>query len=1184
MGESHTSTVPPLFIWGSSERFHAYKDTLAELGIPFDPALVSPPFFFETLENDYTLSEWIKTIRGFERVAIVGHNDIAALSAIRLCQSLGIRVPKDMAIVGFDNIDESRYVTPPLTTVRPPFYEMGLQAVDYLFDLLAGKSVPEITRLSTPLIVRRSCGCQDSTVTWASSGLRIRDESDAEATISIESLRDQLIAAIGHTCGSIRNAWSERFVNAFLGELRGGEEGAFLRDLEETLYEALLEGSDISIWQEAISALRRLSLPHVAASESRKAEDLFQQARVMVGAATQRQQVSAGQEIANRHNILQKIQDELIANFNIERLISALAVNLPRLRISGCYLSLYENPQPYRYPQAAPKDSRLLLALVDEGNRDEAREGTIFLSKKLIPDEIWPEGEAFVLAAHPIYFQANQLGFVLFKVGVEDGTVYETLRGLISSALEGAMLIQQEQKRGNQLRAAAIVSRASSSVVESDELIERAVTLISTHFGTAHVGLYLVDEASGAPTLRFASGEAVGRSDGSMLASVSDSLVRACVEDTRKRIGVGAASDATSLLSTDRSEMALPLASRGRVKGVLSVRCAVGDSFDDDEVKVLQTLSDQIANGLENASLFDAYKRAEGELKQERNLLRTIIDQIPEFIYVKDRQSRFLMANRQFALMKGLEKAELLIGKTDRDFFKPELAAEYFAEESKIMDDGLAMLDHEHCRSDDEGNTVWILTSKIPLRDNRDEIIGLVGVSRDITERKRNEEAMLRQSTQLQTALDVAGTVNALLDVERILKCVADLIRDKFGYYSVGIFLVEEDGTQAVLRAHSSAVTPDTQVGTISLEVGSQSMISYAISSSMPRIAQDVSADPFYLAVPGLPDTRSEAVFPMLVGEAPIGAIDVQSDKTEAFPPDTITVLKTMAYQIAIAVQNARLHADEQERSRELSEAYKALKDNQERSLLSEKMASLGRLTAGIAHEMNTPLAALRAALVELGNLTDEYEKSIGDPSVDSHDHAEIAEEMKASIKLANSAADRASGFVKGIKTQTRNIGQVESQLFNAVPVIEDSLLLLNHALLKAKCSLGFEHSSKRIDLIGSPGQLAQVLTNLVTNAIDASEEKGKGSIAIILEPRADGIELCVADKGMGIPPQNLSRIFDPLFTTKPIGQGTGLGLTIVHDIIVSEFGGKIDVASELGEGTTFTLSFPLPDGHLLQK
>ena len=361
------------------------------------------------------------------------------------------------------------------------------------------------------------------------------------------------------------------------------------------------------------------------------------------------------------------------------------------------------------------------------------------------------------------------------------------------------------------------------------------------------------------------------------------------------------------------------------------------------------------------------------------------------------------------------------------------------------------------------------------------------------------------------------------------------------------------------------------------LPLEEKSIVTRVLSTAEPYVCQDVKGDPHYRKYGPLPDTAAEAAFPLLIGSRVIGCLDVQSETRNSFPPGALTVLLTMASQIAISVQNGNLHAQEKARARELEAAYRTLKENTERGLVAEKMASLGRLTAGIAHEMNTLLAALRASLTEMETLVKEYRSAVGDPEITAEDHGEIAKEMLAAIGLANIAAERTAGFVRGIKTQTRTIAQAERQPFNAVPVIEEALLLLQHALRKANCTAAFTHAVAAAELTGSPGRMAQVVTNLVTNAIDACAEKNGGAITVRLVPRAEGIQLTVEDEGTGIEQQNLAKIFDPLFTTKPIGVGTGLGLAIVHDIVVGEFGGSVDVSSTPGKGTVFTLFFPTP-------
>jgi C4-dicarboxylate-specific signal transduction histidine kinase len=267
-------------------------------------------------------------------------------------------------------------------------------------------------------------------------------------------------------------------------------------------------------------------------------------------------------------------------------------------------------------------------------------------------------------------------------------------------------------------------------------------------------------------------------------------------------------------------------------------------------------------------------------------------------------------------------------------------------------------------------------------------------------------------------------------------------------------------------------------------------------------------------------------------------------------------------------VQQVQRHA------RELEQSYQALRANQERLLISEKMASLGRLTAGIVHEINSPLAAVRASLAKMGTLVTEYRASIDDPAMTPADHHEIAKEMLHSLRLSEKAAERVADFTRGIKAQTRNLEPSKPLRFNAVPVIQDALLLLGHALRQGNCTACFDPAKDVMELYGAPGQLAHAVTNLVTNAIEAARAKGGGAIRLRLEPVGEEIALHVQDEGCGIPEENLSKIFDPLFTTRPFGESAGLGLTIVHDIVTGKFGGSIEVVSRVGIGTTFTLRF----------
>jgi DNA-binding LacI/PurR family transcriptional regulator/signal transduction histidine kinase len=296
--------------------------------------------------------------------------------------------------------------------------------------------------------------------------------------------------------------------------------------------------------------------------------------------------------------------------------------------------------------------------------------------------------------------------------------------------------------------------------------------------------------------------------------------------------------------------------------------------------------------------------------------------------------------------------------------------------------------------------------------------------------------------------------------------------------------------------------------------------------------------------------------------------------------PQDGRIYEMLRAQLSSALQSALLVQQVESHARELEDAYHTLQKQQEMLLIVEKMASLGRLTAGIAHEMNTPLAAVRSALSTMTKLIQEYQDAIGDPEVTVDDHLEIAQEMQQIVALATKAAERASGFVHGIKSQTRALASQDHVLFDAVPVTREALLLLGHILRERKCEVVFESSEDAVEMHGAPGRFAQIVTNLVANAADASLSKGGGTITLRLVKRPNEVELQVIDLGCGIALEILPRIYDPMFTTKPFGQSTGLGLTIVHDIVTGGFGGTIEVSSKVGEGTTFTVHFPAIQGE----
>ena len=287
---------------------------------------------------------------------------------------------------------------------------------------------------------------------------------------------------------------------------------------------------------------------------------------------------------------------------------------------------------------------------------------------------------------------------------------------------------------------------------------------------------------------------------------------------------------------------------------------------------------------------------------------------------------------------------------------------------------------------------------------------------------------------------------------------------------------------------------------------------------------------------------------------------------------------------------NAQLLALNAGLTERVTDRETALEQSKERLIAADRLASLGQLTGGIAHEVNTPLAAMNF-LHQANNLSDEYKNSIGAPGVTNADHLEIANELKGNISSAQTTLERLGEFVRSIRNQGRSLG-AGSTSYNLVSVVRDTVNMLEFEARKVQVNVRFESSGDSVMIHGEPGRIAQIVQNLVGNAIHACESRRApgGSVVTVRLARqptgqtqgmgvpvpSERVVLSVQDNGSGIPPEVLPRIFEPLYSTKEIGRGTGLGLSIIRDIVTGHLGGEINLETNMGQGTTFTVSFPV--------
>jgi len=308
-----------------------------------------------------------------------------------------------------------------------------------------------------------------------------------------------------------------------------------------------------------------------------------------------------------------------------------------------------------------------------------------------------------------------------------------------------------------------------------------------------------------------------------------------------------------------------------------------------------------------------------------------------------------------------------------------------------------------------------------------------------------------------------------------------------------------------------------------------------------------------------------------------------------------ITLRRLAEEKVAERTRSLRLSQKTlEEQSEKLRDTNQKLKDNQAQLVHSEKMASLGQLAAGIAHEINNPLGFIQSNLTTLDDYIEVFKQlfkhySELTKSIDESDEELLLEALAAIQNLREeedidyviqdvdlllveslNGAERVKEIVKSLKSFAR-IDEADLKEADLNEGIEATLRIIWNEL-KYKCKV--EKNLQKLPPIRCfPGQLNQVFMNLIVNAAQAIEEKGM----VTIETEATDTEILVriSDTGKGIPEENIPKLFNPFFTTKPVGEGTGLGLSISYGII-QKHNGKIEVESEVGKGTTFTIHIPI--------
>jgi two-component system, NtrC family, sensor kinase len=449
----------------------------------------------------------------------------------------------------------------------------------------------------------------------------------------------------------------------------------------------------------------------------------------------------------------------------------------------------------------------------------------------------------------------------------------------------------------------------------------------------------------------------------------------------------------------------------------------------------------------------------------------------------------------------------------------------------------------------------------------------------------------LSESLQQQTATsDVLKVISrSAFDLQTVLQTLVESAA-RLCDADQATILREKDG--AFYRAEAYGFTREFMdyVKDIPIQAERGSASGRALLEGRVVHIADVKADPEYTLVEAqrLGDYRTILCVPMLREGAPIGVMILTRSEVRPFTDKQIELVTTFADQAAIAIENVRLFESVEARTRELAASLDDLRTTQDRLVQTQKLASLGQLTAGIAHEIKNPLNFVNNFSVVSTELIDELQDTVKGP-IDDKARAEIkalTDTLKENLDKVVQHGKRADAIVKNMLLHSRE-GAGEHRLVDINALVEESLNLAYHGARAEKQGFNitlersFDPAAGEVDIF--PQEITRALLNLISNGFYAATKRKADANGGDYEPTltaatkslGDRVEIRIRDNGTGVPPEVREKMFNPFFTTKPAGEGTGLGLSISHDIVVKQHAGSIEVDTQPGKFTEIRIVLP---------
>jgi len=586
--------------------------------------------------------------------------------------------------------------------------------------------------------------------------------------------------------------------------------------------------------------------------------------------------------------------------------------------------------------------------------------------------------------------------------------------------------------------------------------------------------------------------------------------------------------------------LGIPLRSKQIVSGVIAIQ-----SYDqriritEQHKEILTVIATQISSAIERFL-------AEREIQK----FKLGLERSDSAVFITDLEGTIQYANLAFEKIYGFSPEEA-IGKTPRVLKSGVTSEEQYKAFWETLLSG-ETVSEELTNKTKSGVLIPIAATNSPILDESGKIIGFLAVHQDITERKLSEETLKRRNDYLAASSEIGRLVTSTLDLNTIFTRTVNLISERFGFYYAAIYIIEETGFNAVLREATGEAGEKMKAQRYSIVVGSNSILGKVAESIEPVLANDTDLESLYIPNPYLLETRSEVAIPLRIGSRAVGVIDIQSTQAYAFTNDDLSVLQSLADQVAVAIDNAR--------SYELSQQL--IKDLREVDQLKSQFL------ANMSHELRTPLNSI------IG-FSRVIIKGIDGP---------VSDMQQQDLTAIYNSGQHLLGLINDILDLARiEAGKMELN-FEEVQLSEMTTSVMSTAkgLVKEKPIQLLQRIPVTMPAVrGDTMRVRQVLLNLISNASKFTEE-GSITVETLVQKSPTGkVEalINVIDTGPGISIEDQKKLFQAFSqvdgsATRKSG-GSGLGLSICANL-VQLHGGRIGIHSEVGRGSTFWFTLPL--------